>query len=253
MKAFYAALIMLSQIVFSTIVFSTNAQGSDDKGMEKLCAAVAAGDLAGVNTALKQGASAKGFCDYGSAKAPLQVILMAPKNVDIIRALVKAGADINVEGYDGTILTKALKVDPKLGATPQDVEFVRFLISMGVNVNHKEPDFGSTALHDAAGRDLKLVQVLVEAGADVNAADDDGLTPLGHIRIDNVRVDLKRHAAPSFGVCNFMRSIYYVLVNSLVGRPEVGAGRVGIYVTQRHMRGCEIPYCHTGRRCSSRS
>ena len=180
MKAFYAALIVLSQIAFSTIVISANAQGFGDKPLGKLCVAVAAGDIAGVNSALKQGASAKGFCEYGSAKAPLQVILMAPKNADIIRALVKAGADINVEGYAGTILTKALKVDPKLGATAQDVEFVRFLISMGVNVNHKEPDFGSTALHDAAGRDLKLVQVLVEAGAEVNATDDDGHTPLSN-------------------------------------------------------------------------
>jgi hypothetical protein len=178
MKAFYAALIMLSQLVLSTIVFSTNAQGSDDKPMEKLCVAVAAGDLAGVNTALKQGASAKGWCEYGSAKAPLQVILMAPKNADIIRALVKAGADINVEGYVDTILTKAVKVDAKLGATSQDVEFVRFLISMGVNVNHKSQMFGTTALHEAAESDVKLVQVLVEAGAEVNTADDDGATPL---------------------------------------------------------------------------
>ena len=145
--------------------------------MEKLCGAVAAGDIAGINTALKQGASAKGFCEYGSAKFPLQVILMAPKNADIIRALVKAGADINVEGVD-TILTKAVKVDPKRGVTPQDVEFVRFLISMGVNVNHKSQMFGTTALHEAAERDVKLVQVLVEAGADVNVADEDGSTPL---------------------------------------------------------------------------
>jgi len=180
MKAFYAALIMLSQIVCTTIVFSTNAQGNDDKVMEKLCVAVAAGKLAEVNAALKQGASAKGFCEYGSAKAPLQVILMAPKNADIIRALVKAGADINVEGYGNTILTKALKVDPQLGATPQDVEFVRFLISMGVNVNHKSEMFGTTALHEAARGDVKLVQVLVEAGAEVNVADEDGLTPLSN-------------------------------------------------------------------------
>ena len=180
MKALYAALIMLSQIVFSTIVISANAQGFGDKPLGKLCVAVAAGDLAGVNAALKEGASAKGFCEYGSAKAPLQVILMAPKNADIIRALVKAGADINVEGYVDTILTKALKVDPKLGATPQDVEFVRFLIGMGVNVNHKSQMFGSTALYEAAGRDLKLVQLLVEAGAEVNAADEDGLTPLSN-------------------------------------------------------------------------
>jgi hypothetical protein len=117
MKAFYATLIVLSQIGFSTIVISANAQGFGDKRLETLCVAVSAGDLTGVNTALKQGASAKGFCEYGSAKFPLQVILMAPKNADIIHALVKAGADINVEGVD-TILVKALKVDPQLGVTP---------------------------------------------------------------------------------------------------------------------------------------
>ena len=38
--------------------------------------------------------------------------------------------------------------------------------------------FGATPLHEAAESDLKFVQVLVEAGAEVNAADADGATPL---------------------------------------------------------------------------
>ncbi len=52
---------------------------------------------------------------------------------------------------------------------------------MGANVNAKELGgiAGSTALHEAAGRGSEeMVALLIAEGADVNAADDRGHTPL---------------------------------------------------------------------------
>jgi ankyrin repeat protein len=40
-------------------------------------------------------------------------------------------------------------------------------------------DMGFTALHNAVGEDYpQLVKLLIEAGADVSAANDEGMTPL---------------------------------------------------------------------------
>jgi hypothetical protein len=193
MKIFYAVIIMLLPIMLAT-----SAQGYDDKPSEKLCTAVVAGDLAEVNTALKQGASAGTFCEYGSGKAPLEVILLVGKNADVVRALVKAGADINAQGLFKTLLTDAVTVDTQQVVTPNDIEFVRFLISMGADVNQRLRMTGFTALHKAAGNDLRLVQILVEAGADVNAAAVGGVTPLAMAKdvgkMDIVKY-LKAHGA----------------------------------------------------------
>jgi ankyrin repeat protein len=49
---------------------------------------------------------------------------------------------------------------------------------MGVNVNEKVRLLGTTALHEAAKSDLRFVQILVEAGADVNAVAVGGATSL---------------------------------------------------------------------------
>lgn len=53
----------------------------------------------------------------------------------------------------------------------------------GINLNHA--DFtGSTALHDAASRNLgTIVRALAEQGADINALDGTGRTPLDWARI----------------------------------------------------------------------
>src|SRR5438876_11503664 len=59
-----------------------------------------------------------------------------------------------------------------------DREAVRSLLKQGTNVNASEPD-GTTALHWASYRDdLESADLLIRAGAKVNAANDLGATPL---------------------------------------------------------------------------
>ncbi len=60
-----------------------------------------------------------------------------------------------------------------------DIEAVKRSIASGVDVNAPSPYGGETALHYAAGQEsVELVQLLVDAGANINARDDLGQTPL---------------------------------------------------------------------------
>ena len=113
-------------------------------------------------------------------------------NVELMRVLSEAGADATL-GTDED--TSPLMVAAGLGQVPAETRVapeeslaaVEFVLSLGANVNRVNA-VGRTALHGAAHiRSDEIVQVLVDHGADVNAADQRGITPLmiaeggGHI------------------------------------------------------------------------
>ncbi|MDF2814876.1 MAG: ankyrin [Paenibacillus sp.] len=99
----------------------------------------------------------------------------------IIKLLVEAGADTSITNrYGGTALIPACERG--------HVEAVRILLTYSdVNVNHINR-LGWTALMEAivlsdGGPDhQRIVQMLVEHGADVNIPDKDGVLPLRHAR-----------------------------------------------------------------------
>ena len=56
---------------------------------------------------------------------------------------------------------------------------LRALLESGEDVNKKEPKLGRTALHFAAYFDIPVtLKILIEAGADMNTQDREGITPL---------------------------------------------------------------------------
>ena len=67
------------------------------------------------------------------------------------------------------------------GQGVDSLEFVQELIKAGADVNAKDND-GETPLHKAGlaidKRELEIIQELIKAGADVNAKNNDGETPL---------------------------------------------------------------------------
>jgi len=127
--------------------------------------AIVMGDEVGVATFLAKGNI--------SAEGLNHALLWASGSKDVanLRALLKAGANANVQDKDGdTPLIVAVRTQH-----PANVEV---LLKAGARVNVRR-HWGETPLTEAASRyDTRMVHILLDAGADVNAANEYGLTAL---------------------------------------------------------------------------
>jgi ankyrin repeat protein len=93
--------------------------------------------------------------------------------VGIMDCLIKAGADVNVQDSDGdTLLFCAVQAD--------ETEAAIHLIEKDADVNLCQCGLkGRSPLHEAADNgNLKIMDCLIKAGADMNVLDSDGDTPL---------------------------------------------------------------------------
>ena len=170
--------------------------------------AVSTGNIAEVETLLKDGADPNARNDNGVT--PLLVATM--DNPAVIETLIEGGADPNVRSDDGiTPLLVAVigtliegEADPNArsddGTTPLHVAAVgnksaaiKALIAAGADPNmrvHGSPSFltpykveGATLLYLAAvANNLSVIEMLIEGGANPNARSDDGTTPL-HVAV----------------------------------------------------------------------
>ena len=118
-------------------------------------------------------------CDWWlSEVTPLHIAINAGNtgsaHVTAMRTLIAAGASLDLPDYWGnTPLIKAAGYGKR--------EAVRLLLASGLSpsaINAKDND-GNTALHDAAfGNHADTAAMLLDAGAIVNARNDQGATPL---------------------------------------------------------------------------
>jgi ankyrin repeat protein len=103
-------------------------------------------------------------------------------NLEILRALVAAGADPRVTVQDGTTPLMAAvgmaQNDARLAEETSALEVVKALVEVGADMNATNRA-GQTALHGAtrSGRNA-IVQFLAEHGATLDAKDKQGRTPL---------------------------------------------------------------------------
>ncbi|SPA30489.1 conserved hypothetical protein; ankyrin repeat; putative exported protein [Cupriavidus taiwanensis] len=177
---------------------------------QQLRDAAARGDAAQVSALLAQGAS----IDARDAQGRTALLLATHHNrVQAARVLIDAGADVNAQDaihdspylYAGArghneILRMTLAHGADLLSTNRyggtalipaaergHVETVRLLIAAGVAVDHVNR-LKWTALLEAiilgngGAAHTEIVRLLVNAGADVNLADGDGVTPQQHAR-----------------------------------------------------------------------
>jgi ankyrin repeat protein len=109
----------------------------------------------------------------GSAYAPLHRAVSSQPASVVIDCLLAAGAEIEVrEEYDG--LTPLL-LAAEIGATVA----ARHLVARGADVDARDAEGMTPLMHAVvAGDGGGMVSLLVQAGADVNARDDAGTTPL---------------------------------------------------------------------------
>jgi len=180
-----------------------------------LIVAAGRGDLAQVERLLSQGASV-------SATDPRQrtalVAAAYGAHLEVARLLISAGADVNVQ--DDTRQSAYLIATSEIGDSEQALEFLRLMLSSGADV-YSLDSYNGTGLIRAADRGFveivrellktpivvdhvnrlgwtalleaiilgtgdpkrtQVVRLLVEAGANINLADRNGVTPLQHAR-----------------------------------------------------------------------
>eukprot|EP00756_Hemistasia_phaeocysticola_P000462 Hpha_TRINITY_DN10325_c0_g1::TRINITY_DN10325_c0_g1_i1::g.116120::m.116120 len=162
-------------------------------------------DLAGVQKALKGGADPN-HKDGDTCAA----IHYAARNGDVamIKALAASGADVNLKDGWGCTALHCASYDENAA------EVVETLLALkGINVNIRENE-GWTPLHRFCRRHalhisrdsdwMKLVRMLVEAGADVNERNNkDKATPI-HVAINNGQdsTDIVRYLVSKGAVYN---------------------------------------------------
>jgi hypothetical protein len=175
-----------------------------------LVSAAGRGDLGVVESLLRAGASVTARDERG------RTALLAATQADqiaVARALIAAGSDVNAKdnqedspylyaGAEGrnTILKMTLAAGADLksvnhyggtalipAAHHGHVEAVRILLGTAIDKDHVNK-LGWTALleaiilGDGGGVQTEIVQLLVQAGANVNLPDRDGVTPLQHAK-----------------------------------------------------------------------
>jgi ankyrin repeat protein len=186
-------------------------QASESAADRTLITAAIKGDLAGVTRALKDGATV----DVRDNRGRTALLIATHRDEPAIaRALIEAGANPNIKddiqdsaflyaGAEGrNEILKAIldtgKADlastNRYGGTALipaahhgHPETVKILLRAGIDKDHVN-NLGWTALLEAVilgdgGKvHTEIVRMLVKARADVNIADRDGVTPLGHAR-----------------------------------------------------------------------
>ena len=188
------------------MMLPAHADGPRDQA---LIAAAGTGDLAAVQRLIGEGAS------LGARDNRGRTALLAATHANqiaVARALIAAGADVNakdgigdspflyagaegrVEILEMTLASADLKSTNRYGGTALipaahhgHPEAVRVLLGTAIDKDHVNK-LGWTALleavilGDGGPVQTEIVRLLVEAGANINLADRDGVTPLRHAR-----------------------------------------------------------------------
>ena len=116
----------------------------------------------------------------------------------IADALLDAGADVKIANKNGfTPLIFAIPTFVTGGSDPNEpLKVIQKIIQAGADVNAQNKRNGASALHIAADTgNHAVVKMLIEAKADVNAKDSEGRTPLSVTRSDKVKELLEKAGA----------------------------------------------------------
>ncbi len=198
--------IVLAAMLGLVMIVTANAQGRD----QALIAAAGKGDLGAVERLIREGAGVAARDPRGRT-----ALLAAThgNHVPVARALIAAGADVNAKddmqdspylyaGAEGR--HEILKMTLAAGADLKSVnryggtalipaahhghpEAVRILLATAIDKDHVNK-LGWTALleavllGDGGATHTEIVRLLVEAGANVNIADREGITSLQHAK-----------------------------------------------------------------------
>lgn len=154
-----------------------NINTQDVRGRTALLVAVEKHDVESAKVLLDAGADVN--IQDQKQDSPL-LLAGAEGMVDIMKLMLKAKPDFTLYNrFGGTSLVPA--------AERGHVKMVKLLVNTKVDIDHVN-HLGWTALleaivlSDGGARHQQIVQILVDAGANVNIADKEGVTPLQHAR-----------------------------------------------------------------------
>jgi ankyrin repeat protein len=169
--------------------------------------------------------NAKDVCDT----TPLHFAAQYNSNVDVLKYLIENGADINAKDYEGKTPLDVADTEEKkqilinAGATtvyhpsvgPQitpkinifkavkrnDLTTVKQLLQINPYLVHDKNKYGKTPLHYAAryNSNVDVLKYLIEKGADINAKDYNGKTPLD-VANTKEKKQILRHAGAETGI-----------------------------------------------------
>jgi uncharacterized protein len=152
--------------------------------------ALSAGDSAKVRKLLESGADPNARSKSYPALV-LAIWARKPETPGIITALLKAGADPSAVGSD----TKAA---PQLAAEQPQTELLDAFLANGVVADWKNNNQESLLGIASAHGHVHVVSRLLERGANINAQDDEGFTPLMNAcqnrHVEVVRILLQKKA-----------------------------------------------------------
>ena len=154
-----------------------NVKAQDENGMTALIAAAYRNDLAITDLLIQAGADVN---VQDNTQQSAYLISTSDGYLDLLKRTLQAGADVHsTDSYNGTGLIRA--------ADRGHVEIIQELLKTDIKIDHVN-NLGWTALleaiilGDGGPRHTEVVRLLAEAGADVNLADANDITPLAHAR-----------------------------------------------------------------------
>ncbi|MDQ3098021.1 MAG: ankyrin repeat domain-containing protein [Chloroflexota bacterium] len=163
--------------VRSALAGGASVRATDGAGETALIAAAYRDNIAIAEVLIAAGADVN-MKDRTQQSAYL--IPTADGGLELLRLTLRSGADVHsLDSYNGTGLIRA--------ADRGHVEIIRELLRTPIKVDHVNR-LGWTALLEAiilgsgGQRHTEVVRLLVEARADVNLGDRDGVRPLAHAR-----------------------------------------------------------------------
>ena len=142
---------------------------ANDPIEDNLHLAVLRNDAEAVMTYLENGTDVNGVNKYGYTAIHNAACM---GHADILRVLIRHGADINVRvGVpQKTVLMDAVLLGQQ--------ECARLLLEAGADVNAMDLNAQTALMYAAPSGNLGLIRMLLDSGADVNAQDEWGLTAL---------------------------------------------------------------------------
>lgn len=150
---------------------------SDERGVTALIAAAYQNHLEVAELLIEAGADVN---VQDNTQQSAYLIPTADGYLELLKLTLEAGADVHsLDSYNGTGLIRA--------ADRGHVEIIEELLKTDIAIDHVNR-LGWTALleaiilGDGGPRHTEVVRLLVQAGADVNLADRNGVTPLAHAR-----------------------------------------------------------------------